>query len=179
MGFGKWTEFERIVKMKRTARKTLVMVVGLLAVALLTAGCQEEQSRTSTMSSDQVINPSDAERMGKLVAAENLDLKRKLAAQEQRHTREMQQQKTRLEKETRTQQRRLDSCLQQQKSLEELSRDGVESYMSNIVGPLVDESKKLREENYALKVQVQNLQGQIQNLQGQIDRLRAEAGTPK
>jgi hypothetical protein len=161
-----------MIKMKRSARKTFVLAVGVLAVAVLTAGCQEEQSRTSTMSNDQMSSPSDAERMSKLVAAENLDLKKKLAEQEQRHTREMQQQRAPLDKEIRNKQRLLDSCLQQKKSLEELSRDGVESYMSNIVGPLVDESQKLRKENDALKVQVQNLQGQI-------DMLRAETGTPK
>lgn len=110
--------------------------------------------------------------MSRLVAMENLELKGKLAAQGQQHAREMQQQKERLEKEIQGKQRLLDSCLQQKKSLEELSRDGVESYMSNIVGPLSDENKKLREENEALKVQVQNLKGQL-------DNLRAEGGAPK
>lgn len=158
--------------MKRTVRKTLVLALGVLFVGLPAAGCQQEQSRTNTMSNDQASGPADADKMSRLVAMENLELKGKLAAQGQQHAREMQQQKERLEKEIQGKQRLLDSCLQQKKSLEELSRDGVESYMSNIVGPLSDENKKLREENEALKVQVQNLKGQL-------DNLRAEGGAPK
>jgi hypothetical protein len=158
--------------MKRTVRKSFVLVLGVLAVALLAAGCQEEQSGTKTMSNDQMSNPSDAQTMSRLVAAENLDLKRKLGDQKLQHTREMQKQRTLLNKEIREKTRLLDSCLQQKNSLEELSKDGVESYMSNIVGPLSDENEKLRRENDALKVQVQNLKGQI-------DKFQAETGTPK
>jgi hypothetical protein len=164
--------FERMVKMKSTVGKTLVLALGVVFVGLPAAGCQEEQSRTNTMSNDQVSGPAEADRMSRLVAMENLELKGKLAEQEQRNSREMQKQKSLFDKEMRNKQRLLDSCVQQKKSLEELSRDGVESYMSNIVGPLSDENQKLRKENEVLKVEVQNLKGQL-------DRLRAEAGTPK
>jgi hypothetical protein len=158
VGFWGKTQFERIVKMKRTAHKTLVLTVGVLAVTLFIAGCQDEQKQTNTIGNDK---------RSKLVAAENVALKRTIEEQKLQHAGQMQKQSRRHDKEMRQQKKRLDACQKENKLLEDMSKERVESYMRSVLGPLVDENEKLRKENEALKVQVQNLKGQV-------DRLKAE-----
>jgi outer membrane murein-binding lipoprotein Lpp len=153
--------------MKKTARKTLVLMVAVLAVTILIAGCQDEQNQANTVSNGQTSRLAEAERMSKLVAAQNVDLKKQLKEQERLHERELERKRALHEKEMEKQKTLLEKCRQANNALEELSREGVESYMSTIVGPLSDENEKLRKENEALKVQ-------IQDLQAQVDRLKAE-----
>jgi hypothetical protein len=153
--------------MNTTARKTLVLVICVLVLTVMVAGCQDEQKQTNAVSNDQMNRLAEVEKMSKLIAAQNVDLKKQLEEQPLAHARELQAQRKRHEKEMKRQKTLLDRCMQQNESYEELSREGVESYMSNIAGPLVDENEKLRKENEALKVQVQDLQGQV-------DRLKAE-----
>jgi hypothetical protein len=153
--------------MKKTTRKILILMVGVFAATALVAGCQEEQKQTSAVSNDQTNRLAEVERMSKLMAAQNVDLRKQLKEQERLHAAEMQRQRTLNEKDIQKQTKLLEKCRQENKALEEASRDDVESYMSGVLGPVVDENDKLSKENEALKVQVQNLQDQI-------DRLKAE-----
>lgn len=169
VGFWGKTQFERIVKMKRIAHKTLVLTVGVLAVTLFIAGCQDEQKQTNTIGNDK---------RSKLVAAQNVALKKTIEKQKLRHAGEMQRQRKLHEKKMKQQKKPLDACRKQNKILEDMSREGVESYMRSVLGPLVDENEKLRKENEALKVQVRNLKGQIDKLKAEIGMLkeRSQAG---
>jgi hypothetical protein len=166
-GSGGKRSFERIARMKTTAHKTTVLVLGVLFAILFIAACQEGQSQTNTVSNGQTSRLSEVEKMSKLVAAQNVDLKKQLKEQERLHARELQSHGALHDKQMKKQKTLLEKCRQQNKALEEVSRGTVESYMSGVLGPVVDENEKLRKENEALKVQVQNLQSQV-------DRLKAE-----
>jgi hypothetical protein len=149
--------------MKRTAHKTLVLTVGVLAATLFIAACQEEQKQTGTIGNDKRT---------KLVAAENVRLKKTIEDQKLLHAGEMRRERTLHEKQMQQQKKLLDTCQKEKKLLEDMSKDGIESYMKSVLGPLVDENEKLRAENEVLKAKVQNLPAQI-------DSRRAEPGTAK
>ena len=70
-------------------------------------------------------------------------------------------QKQHYEQQMARQKKQLDDCQQHNESLTELSSEGVEKYMQNIVSPLVDENRKLQEKIKTLETQVEQLQAEL------------------
>ncbi|MHC4482627.1 MAG: hypothetical protein ACYSW4_03670 [Planctomycetota bacterium] len=135
--------------MKRPARKTLLSAVGVAFIIMLIAGCEEEQ---------KVEDTPTTIKMSRIVAVQNAELRKEIKRLKQQHQRELKKQQGLLGK-----------CQESKKELEKLSTKGVKNYMDDVLGPAVDENKKLREENERLKEQVGQLEAQIQRLKKELD----------
>ena len=127
--------------MKGPAHKTLVLAVGIVVGIMLIAGCEEEKNSSNTT--------SDTKR-SRLIAVENIQLKKQIGELKRLHAGQIERQK-----------KQLDKCLREKKALEELSSKGVESYMQDILGPLAEENAKLHEEIKTLKAQIEKLKAEL------------------
>ncbi len=117
--------------MKRSAQKVFVLAIGVIMFMLI-AGC-EEQNISNT-------------KKGRLVAVENIRLKKEL---EQR------------DKEIEKQEKLLEKCLQEKILLEEKVRKGIRDQVNDILGVVIEESAKLRQENKKLKTQIEQLKKEL------------------
>ncbi len=131
--------------MKGPVPKTLVLAVGIVVGIMLFAGCEEEEN-----SSDTKPDTKPNTRRSRLIAVENVQLKKQIEKLKKVHA-----------KEIKRQEEQLDKCLQEKKALEELSDKGVESYMQDILGPLAEENAKLHEEIKTLKAQIEKLKTEL------------------
>jgi len=154
-------------KMKKPAQKTLVLAIGIVVGLMLIAGCEEEQSPP-----EMKVNAKESTKMSRIIAMQNTQLKKKIEIQEKLHAGEMKRLKEQHAAEMERQKRVLDTCLQEKKSLEEMSSKGIESYMEGTLGPVVDENLKLREENESFKKQIKRFQGERYKLMAEIKQLR-------
>ena len=143
--------------MARTVSKMLVLSVGIVLVTMLFAGCEEEEKISDT----QLDITPDAKR-SRLIAVENAQLKQQIEKLKALHARELQKQKELNDKEMQRQQKQLDSCLRAQVTMEDISKNGIESYMQDIVGPMTEENAKLQAENKALKTQIEQLKTELE-----------------
>jgi membrane carboxypeptidase/penicillin-binding protein PbpC len=143
--------------MARSVSKTFVLAVGVILSAMLFAGCEEEEKI-----SDTNLDATPGVKQSRLIAVENLQLKRQIEQMKIQYTSEMQRQKELNDKERQRLQRQLDNCLRAQAASEEISKKGVESYMQDIIGPLSDENAKLQEENKTFKAQIEKLKSELE-----------------
>jgi len=134
--------------MRKSAKKTLVLVVGVIVALTLFAGCEEENQSDTKASTTR----------SRFIANENRQLKEKIKELNRQHKREIERWENLLAK-----------CQKEKKDLEELSSKGFDKYMENILGPLSDENTKLRVENENLKSQIKMLQAQIKLLKKQLE----------
>jgi hypothetical protein len=143
--------------MKRLARKTYLLAVGIAVGIILITGCQEQN----------LPDAAPSEKMSRLIAAENIDLKKQIEQQRTAHAREMQKK-----------QKLLDKCLADKKALEKRTKKEIERQVDEVASLVIAKNGELRQENEALKVQVKNLQGQIDLLKAEMGELkeRAKAG---
>ena len=151
--------------MKRPVPKTLVLAVGIIVGFMLIAGCEEEQKISDTKLDAQPDTQPDTPpnvKRSRLIAIENAQLKAQIEKLKDSHTREMERQKNLHTKEKDRQKRLLDNCLRDKGALEEMSKQGVENYMQNILGPLSDENVKLRKEIKTLKEQIEKLKTELE-----------------
>jgi predicted nuclease with TOPRIM domain len=133
--------------MKKLAQKALVLAVSIVAVAVLVTGCQEEkQPDTKTIIAKSRLKVLESKR-------ENRQLRKEIENLKKQHKEEIKHQKNLLEK-----------CQQEKKDLEESLSKGVDKYMEDVLGPLVDENAKLHEENENLKSQIRLLKKQLEEL---------------
>ena len=135
--------------MRKSAKKALVLVVGVIVAVMLFAGCEEENrsdTKTSTTRS-------------RFIANENRQLKEKIKESKRQHKREIKRWENLLAK-----------CQKEKKDLEELSSKGFDKYMENILGPLFDENAKLQEENKKLKAKIGQLKKEILQLKRELER---------
>jgi hypothetical protein len=107
--------------------------------------------------------PPDVKR-SRLIAVENVQLKAQIEKLKVLHTREMEKQERLHNKEKGDIQQRLDTCLQENKVLDEMSNKGVEEYMQDFLGPISAENAKLQEEIKTLKAQVEKLKTELEEL---------------
>ncbi len=150
--------------MRKPTQKTLVWVVGIFVAATLIIGC-EEKNLSDT-------KPSVA--ANKFLAIENRQLRKEIREQKKLHAGEMETQKKLHARDMERQRKLLDKCLRNKKALGELSSKGVKSYMDDILGPVVNENAKLREENENLISRIKTLQAQISRLIEQREELIKE-----
>ena len=117
--------------MKRLTRKAFVLTVGIV-VLMLIAGC-EEQNKPQSQS------PT---RKDRLVAAENIQLKKDLEQRDE----EIERQKT-----------LLDKYMEENRALREDAQENTQTLLGEIMKSFAEESEKLREENEKLKAQIKEL----------------------
>jgi len=129
--------------MERTVRKEFILAVGICLIAVLIAGCEEQNLSTAKES--------------KLIAYENRQLKEQLAQQE---------------KKIEEQGRLLEECQQRREVLEESFEDELDVRVGELLEVFAQLDKQLNEENNELKAQVKELQGQVSELEQELKRLK-------
>jgi len=129
--------------MERTVRKEFILAVGICLIAVLIAGCEEQNLSTAKES--------------KLIAYENRQLKEQLAQQE---------------KKIEEQGRLLEECQQRREVLEESFKDELDVRVGELLEVFAQLDKQLNEENNELKAQVKELQAQVSELEQELKRLK-------
>ena len=133
--------------MERTVRKEFILAVGICLIAMLIAGCEEQNLSTAKES--------------KLIAYENRQLKEQLAQQE---------------KKIEEQGRLLEECQQRKKVLEKRFKEEVNAGISEVVEIFGRANRELLRGNNKLKAQVEELQAQVSKLEQELKRLKPPAG---
>ena len=125
--------------MKKAVRKGFVLVVSVVVVIMLIAGCQEQQLPSAKKS--------------RLIAAENMQLKKEL---EQR-SKDIKGLKDLHDKETEKQEELLAKCQEEKETWREKSRQNIRNQVNGVVDAIMDQNAKLRRENEKLKAQIKQL----------------------
>ena len=123
--------------MRGIARKEVILVVGIVFVIMLIAGC-EEQNVSNTKKS-------------RLIAAENSQLKKeleRLSVKLEQHNGEIEKQKGLLGK-----------CLQEKKVRDKKTMQDFKEQMEGILVVLIEENVKLRQEIDRFEKEIEELKG--------------------
>jgi regulator of replication initiation timing len=129
--------------MKRPALKAFVLVIVFAVVLMGGCGGQNE--------------PPDVKK-SRAIAAENIELKKQLA----QSSKEIEKLKVQHGKELDEQNKLLQTCLQEKENLKTKSRQNVRDQVKGVLDTVLEENKKLRDENTRLKAQIEELQKQPQ-----------------
>lgn len=129
--------------MKRPALKAFVLVIVFAVV--LTGGCGGQNE------------PPDVKK-SRAIAAENIELKKQLA----QSSKEIEKLKVQHGKELDEQNKLLQTCLQEKENLKTKSRQNVRDQVKGVLDTVLEENKKLRDENTGFKAQIEELQKQPQ-----------------
>lgn len=124
--------------MKRPASKAFVFVV-IVAVVLI-GGCGGQNEPPSVKKS-------------RAIAAENIELRKQLA----QSSKEVEKLKVQHSREIDEQIKLLQTCLQEKKEWQNKSRQNVRSQVKGVLDTVLEENKKLRDENTRLKAQIEEL----------------------
>ncbi|MFQ6034668.1 MAG: hypothetical protein ACE5NM_02330 [Sedimentisphaerales bacterium] len=130
--------------MKEPLKKIFILAIGLAIVA--GAGCQS----TGRLSAEQELS---IEKKSRLIAAENIQLKKKL---EQRD-KEIQKLKKQYDKEIKQLKEELTKCQKQKEILEKRLKKGVKEQVDEVLTAVVEENAKLHKEIKELKTQIEKL----------------------
>jgi len=130
--------------MGKPRQKTLVLAVGVVVAIMFIASCEEEQNLSDTKLTTK---------KSRLVAVENMQLKKQIEQQERLHANAMKKQK-----------KLLDKCLQDKKALEEVSAQTVRNLMDDVLANIIEENAKLQKENEGLKAQIEQLEKEFEEL---------------
>ena len=125
--------------MKRPARETFVLVV--IVAVMLIGGCGGQ-------------NEPPGVKKSKAIAAENITLKKQLA----QSSKEIEKLKEQHGKEIDEQKKLLQTCLQEKEAWKNKSRQNIRSQVKGVLDTVLEDNKKLRDENTRLKVQIEELQ---------------------
>jgi regulator of replication initiation timing len=129
--------------MKRPAREAFVLVV--IVAVMLIGGCGGQN------------DPPDVKK-SKAIAAENIELKKQLA----QSSKEIEKLKDQHGEEIDEQKKLLQICLQEKEALKKKSQQNIRSQVKGVLDTVLEENKKLRDENARLKLQIEELQKQPQ-----------------
>ena len=129
--------------MKRPASKAFILIVGI--ALMLTAGCGGQNEPPSVKKS-------------RVIAAENIELRKELA----QSSKEIEKLKAQHGREIDEQKKLLQTCLQEKETLKKKSRQNIRSQVKGVLDTVLEENKKLRDENSKLKAQIEELQKQPQ-----------------
>jgi len=152
--------------MEKWTRRTIVLVAAIILANIFVVGCQEEK----------VTDEPEAERMYKLLSMKYGRLQEQMDGQKQQCDKKIQEQKKLQAGQMQRQKSQLDNCLKQKTALQEISRDGIDSYMQNVVGPLAEESEKLKKQNEDLKARIEDLEKQLKQLKEKIEGTKEQSG---
>jgi len=89
----------------------------------------------------------------RVIAAENIELKKELA----KSNKEIEILKAQYRKKTDEQKEQLQKCLQENEALKEKSRQNIRDQVKGVLDTILEENKKLRDENARLKAQIEEL----------------------
>jgi len=128
--------------MKGFTPKVVVAVMGV--VALLCASCREQEL--------------PGEKESRVIAAENMQLKRELARRDQ----EIAKLKAQHLKEMKQQQAELAKCVQRKEALEKQLQQNVKEQVEGVLTEVVEESSRLQQQIKELKAEIENMRQQIQ-----------------
>lgn len=126
--------------MKRPACKICVIVIGV--AVMLTGGCSSPES--------------PGVKQGRALAAENIELRKQL---EQRSA-EIEKLTQRHSEEIKKQQGLLEKCEQEKQAWRTKAQQNIRDQVKGVLDTVVEENSRLREENKALKAQIEELQAQ-------------------
>ena len=143
--------------MERTVRKEFILAVGICLIAVLIAGC-EEQNLSIT-------------KKNKLIAYENKQLKEQMAQREKEFGGQIAQ----LEKKIEEQSRLLKECRQREKIPEGRFREELDTTVSKMMDIFGEATEQLKQKNDQLKARVEELQGQVSELEQELKRLKPPA----
>ncbi len=127
-------------------RRKITVTVGLAAVALLiiAAGCQKARTASGKES--------------RLVAAENIELKKQLAQRDRQIERLKKEHASQLEQER----KRLADCRRELQQCKERVDKKVGQAVEEMLTSALDEVAKVREENRTLKAQIEDLKAKLE-----------------
>jgi hypothetical protein len=123
--------------MNRPILRALVIIITIAVT--LTVGCGPEEQPNFKKS--------------RTIAAENIELKKQLA----KSNKEIEMLKAQYSKEMSEQKEQLRKYLQEKEELKEKSRQNIRNQVSSVLDTVMEENKKLREENAILKAQIEEL----------------------
>ena len=92
--------------------------------------------------------------MCRVIAAENIELKKEL----EKSNKQVEMLKEQYSGKIDEQREQLKKCLREKEELKQKSRQNVRDQVSSVLDTVMEENKKLREENTRLKAQVEKLQ---------------------
>ena len=143
--------------MERTVRKEFVLAVGSCLIAMLIAGCEEQNLSTA--------------RRDKLIAYENKQLKEQLAQREKKIEEQLEQ-LAQQEKKVEEQSRLLEECQQKKEALETRFKKEVDDRVSRMQDLFGQLGERLRQKNDQLKAQVDELRAQVSELEQELKKLK-------
>jgi hypothetical protein len=117
----------------------LLLLLWICAI-VLTAGCGPQQ-------------PPNVKK-ARAIAAENIELRKEL----ERRDNQIKTLKEQYGEELEAQKKRLKTCLQEKEELKEKSRQNIRDQVKGVLDPVLEDNRKLREENTKLKAQIEELQ---------------------
>jgi hypothetical protein len=123
--------------MKRPVQKVFILTAIAVLVFMSIAGCDQQGA---------------ANKKSRLIATENMQLKKDL----QQRDKELQEQKLLLEK-----------CLAEKRTLKKRSLDDTKDLFDKTFNKIVEKTKKLHEENKNLKLQIEELKKATKGAEGQ------------
>ena len=126
------------------AERACALVLLCSCTLVLTAGCGPQQ-------------PPNVKK-ARAIAAENIELKKELDLR----NKEIEMLKAQHGKELTEQKKLLADCLKEKEALQNKSRQNVRDQVKGVLGSVLEENKKLRDENTKLKAQIEELQKQQQ-----------------
>ena len=129
--------------MKRPAREAFVLVV--IVAVMLIGGCGGQ-------------NEPPGVKKSRTIAAENIELRKQLA-QSSKETEKLKEQHS---EEINEQKELLQTCLQEKETLKKKSQQNIRSQVKGVLDTVLEENKKLREQNAKLNTQIEELQKQPQ-----------------
>ncbi len=121
--------------MKRPDLKAFVLIVGI--AVMMTTGCGPQEPPSVKKS--------------RTIAAENIELRKQLA----QSSKEIEKLKEQHGKEIDEQEKLLQTCLQEKEAWQNKSRQNIRSQVKGVLDTVLEENKKLREENNKLKAQIE------------------------
>ena len=128
--------------MKRIDLQAFIIVIGI--TIMLMAGCGPQE-------------PSSIKK-SRIIAAENIELRKEL----ERLSKEFEILKKHHYIEINKQKDLLQTCLQEKEALKKKSRQNIRNQVKGVLDTVLEENKKLREENTRLNTQIEELQKQPQ-----------------
>ena len=124
--------------MKSPDLKAFVLVVGI--AVMLIGGCSGQNEPPSVKKS-------------RTIAAENIELRKELA----QSSKEIEKLKEQHGKEIDEQQKLLQTCRLEKEALKEKSRQNIRNQVKGVLDTVLEENRKLRDENARLQAQIEEL----------------------
>lgn len=154
MRYSRKLELERILKMRKPARKALIIVAGIVLMHI--AGCQEAQTETP------------GTKKNRLIAAQNIELKKQVAQRDKQMEDLKARQGKQIEglneqhaKQLKGEQKKVEDCQRQAQGCEEQLGKKMDETVGEVLTSALEEGAKVREENEALKAQIAELKTKL------------------